>query len=96
MQSGRLLSLFLVVVLLGVVAASVGIIRARITWSRREDQKRFLQKIMSRNQVKIDRLIEFERAELIRKRCPMESFDHLVDRAIKRWERDNAFAVSIY
>jgi hypothetical protein len=96
MQSGRLLSLLLVVVLLCVVAAIVGIIRARITWSRRENQKRILQRIMSRNQVKIDRLIEFERAELIRKRLPKENLDDLMDRAIKRWERDNAFAVSIY
>lgn len=95
MQTGALTPL-IVLGLLSVVAATVGKIRSRNTLSRREVLKRRLRTITTHNQVKTDRLIEFERTELIRNRRPKENLDDLMERAIKRWERGNAFAVSIY
>jgi glucose-6-phosphate-specific signal transduction histidine kinase len=96
MQIGQYFTLLLLLVLLCLAAGIVGIIRSRSTSSRREELKRRLRKIMIHDQAKTDRLIEFERTELIRKRCPKENLDDLMDRAIKRWERDNVFSVSIY
>jgi hypothetical protein len=95
MQTGILTPLF-GLVLLSVAAVIVSKIRSRNASSRRDVLKRRLRKITAHNQAKTDRLIEFERAELIRNRRPKENLDALMDRAIKRWERDNAFAVSIY
>jgi hypothetical protein len=95
MQTGALTPL-LVLLLFSVVAAIVSKIRSRSASSRREVLKRRLRQITTHNQAKTDRLIEFERIELVRNRRPKENLDHLMERAIKRWERDNAFAVSIY
>jgi hypothetical protein len=95
MQTGALTPL-LVLVLFSVVAAIVSKIRSLNASSRREALKRRLQQITTHNQAKTDRLIEFERTELTRNRRPKENLDHLMARAIERWERDNAFAVSIY
>ena len=95
MQTGALTPL-LVLLLFSVVAAIVSKIRSRRASSRREVLKLRLRKITTHNQAKTDRLIEFERTELIRNRRPKENLDDLMERAIKRWERDNAFAVSIY
>jgi CheY-like chemotaxis protein len=96
MQSGQYFVLFLLVVVPCVAAGTVGIIRSRSTSSRREGLKRRLRKITIHDQAKANRLIEFERTELIRKRRPKENLDDLMERAIQRWERDNVFAVSIY
>lgn len=95
MQTGALTPL-LVLVLLSVVATIVSRIRSRSASSRRDLLKRRLRSITTHNQAKTDRLIEFERTELIRNRRPKENLDDLMERAIKRWERDNAFATSIY
>ena len=95
MHTGALTPL-LVLLLVSVVATIVSKIRSRSPSSRREVLKRRLRKITTHNQAKTDRLIEFERTELIRTRRPKENLDDLMERAIKRWERDNAFAVSIY
>jgi hypothetical protein len=95
MQTGTLTPL-LVLVLFSVVAATVSKIRSLNASSRREVLKRRLQQITTHNQAKTDRLIEFERTELARNRRPKENLDRLMARAIERWERDNAFAVSIY
>ena len=96
MQSGQYFVLFLVLVVLCVAAGIVGIIRSRSTSSKREGLKRRLLNITIHDQAKTDRLIEFERTELIRKRRPKENLDDLMKRAIQRWERDNTFATSIY
>ena len=95
MQTGALTPL-LVLVSLAIVATIVSKIRSRSTSSRRDLLKRRLRSITTHNQAKTDRLIEFERTELIRNRRPKENLDDLMERAIKRLERDNAFAVSIY
>jgi uncharacterized membrane protein len=96
MQGGQYFTLFLVLVLLCFAAGIVSVIRSRSTSSRREGLKRRLGKITIHDQAKTDRLIEFERTELIRKHRPKENLDELMERAIKRWERNNAFSVSIY
>ena len=95
MQTGAL-TLLLLLLLLSVIATIVSKIRSRNASTRREVLKRRLRKITTHNQAKTDRLIEFERTELIRQRRPKENLDDLMERAIKRWDRDNAFAVSIY
>jgi hypothetical protein len=95
MQTGGLTPL-LVLVSFSVVAAIVSKIRSRSSSLRREVLRRRLRQITGLNQAKTDRLIEFERTELVRNRRPNENLDHLMERAIKRWERDNAFAVSTY
>jgi hypothetical protein len=95
MQTGALTPLLLLL-LLSVIATIVSKIRSRNASTRREVLKRRLRKITTHNQAKTDRLIEFERTELIRQRRPKENLDDLMERAIKRWDRDNAFAVSIY
>jgi hypothetical protein len=89
-------TLLLVLLVLSVVATIISKIRSRSASSRREVLKLRLRKITTHNQAKTDRLIEFERTELVRNRRPKENLDHLMERAIKRWERDNAFVVSIY
>jgi hypothetical protein len=86
----------LVLLLFSIVAAIVSKIRSRNASLRREVLKARLRKITTHNQAKTDRLIEFERTELIRNRRPKESLENLMKRAIERWERDNAFATSIY
>jgi len=95
MQTGAFTPL-LVLGLFSVVAAVVSKIRSRNASSRREVLRRRLQQITTHNQAKSERLIEFERTQLVRNRRPKENLDHLMARAIRRWERDNAFAVSIY
>ena len=95
MQTGGLTPL-LVLVSFSVVAAIVSKIRSRRASLRREVLRRRLRQITGHNQAKTDRLIEFERTELVRNRRPNENLDHLMERAIKRWQRDNAFAVSTY
>ena len=42
------------------------------------------------DEAKIDRLIDFEREELKRKGLPEETLESLMERAIARWERENA------
>ena len=86
----------LILLLFSVVATIVSKIRSRSASSRREVLKGRLRKITTHNQAKTDRLIDFERTELIRTQRPKENLDDLMERAIKRWERNNAFAVSIY
>ena len=95
MQNGQYFALFLV---LCIVAGSVGIVRWRKgrTWSRREALKQRLRKITIDDQAKTDRLIEFERTELIRKGRDKENVDDLMERAIERWERDNRYAAPLY
>ena len=95
MQIGILTPL-LGLALLSVIAVIISKIRSRGASSRREVLKRRLRKITTHNQAKADRLIEYERTELIRQRRPKENLDDLMERAIKRWDRDNAFTVSIY
>jgi hypothetical protein len=94
MQSGQYFVLFLVLILLCIVAGSVGILRSRKrgTWSRREALKQRLRNITTHDQAKTDRLVDFERTELIRK----ENLDDLMERAIERWEQDNASAASLH
>jgi hypothetical protein len=48
------------------------------------------------DEAKIERLIEFERDELKRKGRPEEVLEDLMQRAIARWERDNAGAAPLY
>ena len=92
----EVLTPLLVLLLFSVVAAIVSKIRSLSASSRREVLKGRLRKITTHNQAKTDRLIEFERTELIRNRRPKESLENLMKRAIERWERDNAFATLIY
>jgi hypothetical protein len=42
------------------------------------------------DEAKVDRLIEFERTELRRKGLADEGVENLMQRAIARWERENA------
>jgi hypothetical protein len=48
------------------------------------------------DEAKIDRLIEFERDELKRKGQREEAVEDLMERAIGRFERDNAGTASLY
>jgi hypothetical protein len=48
------------------------------------------------DEAKIDRLIELERDELTRKGRREETVEDLMERAIERWERDNAGAAPLY
>jgi hypothetical protein len=98
MQSGQVFTLFLMFVVLSLLAGIVGVIRSRIgrRTSHRQALRQRLRKITIHDQVKTDRLIEFERTELIRKGRKKENLDDLMERAIERWERDNTFATSIH
>jgi hypothetical protein len=98
MQSGQLLTPFSLLVLLCLVVGIVGVIRSRKgrRTSRRQALKQRLRNITIHDQAKTDRLIEFERTELIRKGRAKEDLDDLMERAIERWERDNTFATSIH
>jgi hypothetical protein len=91
---------FLVLILgLAAVAITAGVahaIRSRHKASRREALKQRLRNITFHDQAKTNRLIEFERTELKRKGRPEESVEDLMQRAIERWERDNASAAPIY
>jgi cation transport regulator ChaC len=84
---------------LAAVAVAAGVafaIRSRHKASRREALKQRLRNITFHDQAKANRLIEFERTELKRKGRPEESMEDLMQRAIKRWERDNASAAPLY
>jgi len=48
------------------------------------------------DEAKIDRLVEFERAELARKGQKPADIETLLMAAIERWERDNSRAASLY
>lgn len=48
------------------------------------------------DEAKIDRLIDFEREELKRKGQRPEAVEELMEKAIRRWERDNAGAAPLY
>ena len=79
--------------IVGWVALSI---RSRRRASRREALNQRLRNITFHDHAKASRLIEFERTELKRKGRPEESLECLMQRAIERWERDNASAAPIY
>lgn len=63
---------------------------------RQEALQQRLRNITFHDKEKIDRLIDFERQESLRKGRPQECLEDLMERAIERWERDNASAAAIY
>jgi hypothetical protein len=83
-------------VVVGVAAGMFIVMRSRRKASRRAYLKQRLRNITFHDQAKTDRLIDFERTELKRKGRPEESIEDLMQRAVERWERDNAAAASIY
>jgi hypothetical protein len=78
------------------VAVAFAVRRSRSRDSRREALKQRLRNITFHDQAKTNRLIEFEREELKRKGRPEEAVEDLMQRAIERWERDNASTASLY
>jgi hypothetical protein len=78
------------------VAGIAFAIRSKHKALRREALKQRLRNITFHDQAKANRLIEFERTELKRKGRPEESAEDLMQRAVERWERDNASAASLY
>jgi hypothetical protein len=86
--------------IVGLVAVSLAVIGIGV--SRRRNSSRLkafeqrLRNITFHDQAKADRLIAFERDELKRKGRPEEPLEALMERAIQRWERDNASAAPLY
>jgi len=96
MNATQILTWLIAVVCL--VAAIVLINRARTKAKSRRGEalrKNLRLKVMY-DEAKIDRLIEFEADELKRKHRPMEPVESLMERAIARWERDNAGTAPLY
>jgi len=55
-----------------------------------------LRQITIYDEAKIERLIRLERDELKRKGNAEETLDDLMERAVARWERDNAGTAALY
>jgi hypothetical protein len=63
---------------------------------RREALRQNLRLKVMYDEAKIDRLIELERDELRRKGRHAEALEDLMERAIARWESDNAGTAPLY
>ena len=99
MNNTQILILLMVLVALCLAAAVVGVRRARKKRSRsarRAELRQDLRRKVLYDEAKIDRLIEFERDELKRKGQREEAVEDLMERAIGRFERDNAGTASLY
>ena len=97
MNDTPILTFLLVLAAVCLTAEIVGISRARKKRGspRREALRQRLRNITLYNEAKSDRLVDFERDELKRKGRPDETVEDLMERAIGRWERENAAAASI-
>jgi hypothetical protein len=94
-------SSILLVILVAVCFAAaivVGATRARKKGrsGRREALRQNHRLKVMNDEVKINRLIDFERAELKRKGQRETTVEGLMERAVERWERDNAGAAPLY
>lgn len=93
---------FILIVILVVICVAATTVRAMLTKKRRPQSNRRvalrqnLRVKVLYDEAKIDRLIEFERDELKRKGQREKTVEDLMERAIGRWERDNAGAASLY
>jgi hypothetical protein len=96
MTNTQTLTLIAVLVAFSVAAGIAAAFRSRHKESRREALRQRLRNITFHDQAKASRLIEFERAELKRKGRRDESLEDLMQRAVERWERDNASAAPLY
>jgi len=88
-----------IAVLVVLLLAGTGILLStnrRRKHSRRNQLKQRLRNITFHDQAKDDRLVSFEREELKRKGRPEESIEDRMERAVSRWERDNAAADPVY
>jgi hypothetical protein len=95
-QSLILLVIF-VVICLAAATVRVMLTRKRRSQSgRRAALRQDLRRKVLYDEAKIDRLIEFEREELARKGQREEAVEDLMERAIARWERDNAGTAPLY
>jgi hypothetical protein len=96
MNETQTLTLIAVLAAVAVFAGVALAIRSRHKASRREALKQRLRNITFHDEAKASRLIEFERSELKGKGRPEESVEDLMQRAIYRWEPDNASAAPLY
>jgi hypothetical protein len=96
MTNAQTLTLILVLVAVSVAIGIAAFFRSRRKTSRREALRQRLRNITLYDQAMANRLIEFERTELRRKGRPDEALEDLMQRAIDRWERDNASAAPLY
>lgn len=96
MTNTQTLTLIVVLVAVSVAFGIAAVFRSRRKASRREELRQRLRNITFHDQAKASRLIEFERTELKRKGRPDEGLEDLMQRAIERWERDNASAAPLY
>jgi predicted Holliday junction resolvase-like endonuclease len=99
MNNTQILILLMVLVALCLAATVVGVRRARKKRprsARRAELRQDLRRKVLYDEAKIDRLIAFERDELKRKGQREEAVEDLMERAIGRWERDNAGTASLY
>ena len=96
MTNTQTLTLIVVLVAVSVAVGIAAVFHSRRKASRREALQQRLRNITFHDQAKASRLIEFERTELKRKGRPNEALEDLMQRAVERWERDNASAAPLY
>ena len=97
MNDAKILIPLVVLVAICLAAAVVGVSVARKhRAARRQSLRQNLRLKLLYDEAKIDRLIDFERNELKRKGRTQESVESLMERAIARWERENAGTAALY
>jgi hypothetical protein len=86
----------LVAICLAAAVVGVSVARKKRRAVRRQALRQNLRLKLLYDEAKIDRLIDFERDELKRKGRTQESVESLMERAIARWERENAGTAALY
>jgi hypothetical protein len=86
----------LVAICLAAAVVGVSVARKRRRAARRQGLRQNLRLKLLYDEAKIDRLIDFESHELMRKGRTKESVEDLMERAIARWERENAGTAALY
>jgi hypothetical protein len=98
MNDAQILIPLVVLVAICLTAAVVGVsvTRKKRRAARRQGLRQNLRLKLLYDEAKMDRLIDFERQELKRKGRTQESVEDLMERAIARWERENAGTAALY
>lgn len=89
METTQILILLAVAVTVCIVVLAVRKRRPKGPSKREESLRQDLRRKVLYDEGKIDRLIDFERAELAGRGQRDTSVEVLMERAIARWERDN-------